>query len=325
MKNKFVTIFFDFEGQWGMPYKDEYDLKTTTNNLLQVLNKYNFKAVFNTCGVIAKVHPDIIRQFDENGHEIAIHGYVHEHLNRTELQKFELLLEQAENDIIKITGKKPLGFRAPYLNGPDFYNREVYDLFRKRGYKWSSNREIRRIEEIFRPDRLRSNIFSKITDRSHITNSGTGRKLFEILLNSRLILNENIDNITIYKDGTFTINNNSRLFPNINWLLNYKTPFYRNDILEIPVLSPFDLDLMKQTNPGNATDEEQINFTYTMLNKELNSSGAFFNYTFHEWFIGTKNRLELFDKILQDLFLNKSVKVVLAKDLTELIKPAYYE
>ena len=59
---KYTTIFFDFEGKWGMPFKANYDLRKTMLNILKILKRYHIRAVFNTCGKILEVYPNIIKK-----------------------------------------------------------------------------------------------------------------------------------------------------------------------------------------------------------------------------------------------------------------------
>ena len=73
---------------------------------------------------------------------------------RSRLSDLDRDLARVETLIGDITGTRPIGFRAPYLLGPRFYRREVYDLLADHGYRWVSNREIRYPVELLRPDRL---------------------------------------------------------------------------------------------------------------------------------------------------------------------------
>lgn len=188
---KYITIFFDFEGKWGMLYKANYYLEKIVLNILKILKRYHIKAVFCTCGKILEVHPDIIKKIDNEGHEIAFHGYMHEDLNKISIKELNQLLEKTENNFLTLTGRRLLGFRAPFLLGPNFYNEKNYQLFRKRGYKWCSNREIRFVEEIFVQHRVKGsfynpkNAFSKLISISKITSSNFCYYILFNLLNVR--------------------------------------------------------------------------------------------------------------------------------------------
>jgi peptidoglycan/xylan/chitin deacetylase (PgdA/CDA1 family) len=157
---KYITIFFDFEGKWGILCKANYDLRKTTLNILKILKRHYIKAVFNTCGKILEVYPNIIKKINRESHEMAFHGYMHEAFNKISIKELNQLLEKTENIFLALTGKRMLGFRAPFLLAPNFYNKKIYQLFRKRGYKWCSNCGINFAEEIFVQHRLRGNYLS---------------------------------------------------------------------------------------------------------------------------------------------------------------------
>jgi len=198
---KYTTIFFDFEGKWGMPFKANYDLRKTMLNILKILKRYHIRAVFNTCGKILEVYPNIIKKIDREGHEIAFHGYMHEDFNKISIKELNQLLEKTEKNFLALTGRRLLGFRAPFLMSPKLYNKKIYQLFRKRGYKWCSNRKIRFVEEIFVPHRLKGSIynpknaFSKLISISKFTSTKFGYYFLFNFLNKKLILMEDIHEV----------------------------------------------------------------------------------------------------------------------------------
>ena len=154
---KHIILTIDYEGKWGMPYISNYNLVRTTKSLLGVLKKYNVKAVFFVVGKIIEEYPLLIKEIAKEDHEISIHGYSHEHydkLSEKDLAKLSDKLHKIEISLKKLTGKRPLGFRSPFLMAPKFYTPELYKLLETHGYKWTSNRELRFAEEIFRPDRI---------------------------------------------------------------------------------------------------------------------------------------------------------------------------
>ncbi len=323
---KYVTIFFDFEGKWGMPFEAEYDLEKTTLNILKILKKYKIKAVFNTCGKIIEVFPNVIKQINKDGHEISLHGYEHEKFNKIKLKELDKLLSKSERNLINLIGKRPIGFRAPYLLGPNFYNKEIYQLFKQRGYEWCSNREIRFVEELFVQHRLKGsfynlkNIFSKIVYLSKLTKTKRGSRFLFILLNAKLILTENIKNVLNEKLIFEEIKYNLRFLRNFYWLSDYKSPILKSNILDFPVCSPLDCDLLGLPIPSQNSNKITIDYAYNCLINNFKDSKYFFNLNFHDWIIGTSNRIELFDRILNYLSHQKSVKIVLSKELLDISK-----
>ena len=73
----------------------------------------NIPASFFVPAVVAKLHPNEQRQLVSEGHEIGIHGWIHE-LNSSlpEQDERELMLRAA--DVLEeISGFRPVGMRTP--------------------------------------------------------------------------------------------------------------------------------------------------------------------------------------------------------------------
>jgi len=93
---------------WG-----EYGSRVGVPRILKLLARYGVPATFYVPAVSALLHPDEQRQVVAEGHEIGIHGYIHE-LNSALPHKAErdLLLRSADT-LEKITGVRPVGLRTP--------------------------------------------------------------------------------------------------------------------------------------------------------------------------------------------------------------------
>jgi len=87
-----------------------------TKKILELFEKYEIKATFFTLGYIADKFPDLIKEIDSKGHEIASHGYAHLDIRKTTKEEFEKDLRKSIETLQNITGKKILGFRAPYFS-----------------------------------------------------------------------------------------------------------------------------------------------------------------------------------------------------------------
>jgi len=311
---KYVTIFFDFEGKWGMPFEINYDLEKTTIKILKILKRYHVKATFNTCGKIIEVYPDIIKKIDIEGHEIAFHGYMHEDFNKISINKLNQLLEKTEKIFSSLTGKRLIGFRAPFLLAPRFYNKKIYQLFRKRGYVWCSNREIRFIEELYVHHRFKGP-FHNLKRAVFKLLPFTKQNFLFSLLNVRLILMENINKILNHNLIFENLNLNFRVFRNFYWLNYSRLPILRLNILDFPVYSPLDCDLLGYPLPSEKSDKRIIDYAYNCIIRNFQSSKHFFNLNFHDWLIGAANRYELLERIIYYLVNQESVKIILPKEL----------
>jgi len=102
----------------------------STNVILALFDKYNVKATFFVLGYIAEKFPNLIKSIHEKGHEIGSHSYYHRDLRKISKEEFEDDLLKSLTILEQLTGKKPLGFRAPYfsINHNNFW---IFDILRK--------------------------------------------------------------------------------------------------------------------------------------------------------------------------------------------------
>ena len=106
------------------------------------------------------------------------------------------------------------------------------------------------------------------------------------------------------------------LAQNLYWLLAARTPFKRGNLTEIPVLSPLDCDFLgDQIVPSEPTPQDQIEHMVQSLCREFDEAGSFFNLNFHDWIIGTSNRLEVLDRVLDYINSRPNATWVLPREL----------
>ena len=89
---------------------------TNTEKLLLLFEKYNTKATFFVLGTVAERYPELIGKIEHQGHEIATHGYAHKLVYKQTKEEFRQDLRKSMDIIAHITGKKVLGYRAPYFS-----------------------------------------------------------------------------------------------------------------------------------------------------------------------------------------------------------------
>jgi peptidoglycan-N-acetylglucosamine deacetylase len=93
---------------WG-----QYGNRVAVPRILRLLAGHGVKATFYVPAVAALIHPDEQRRVIAEGHEIGIHGWIHE-LNSVLpcAAERELMLRSADT-LEKITGKRAVGLRTP--------------------------------------------------------------------------------------------------------------------------------------------------------------------------------------------------------------------
>jgi len=84
-----------------------------TETLLDLLDEVGVRATFFVLGMAARAHPDLPARIAERGHEIACHGDGHVPVHSQSPQEFARDLRRARATIEELTGRVPVGYRAP--------------------------------------------------------------------------------------------------------------------------------------------------------------------------------------------------------------------
>jgi peptidoglycan/xylan/chitin deacetylase (PgdA/CDA1 family) len=93
----------------------EYGPRIGVPRLLGLLDHLGVPATFFVPGYIAEHHPRMVSAIVEKGHEIGLHGYLHERLAGLTEQQEEALLVRCMELLERLTGVAPVGFRAPWF------------------------------------------------------------------------------------------------------------------------------------------------------------------------------------------------------------------
>jgi hypothetical protein len=280
-----LLLCFDFEGSYGMPYAAPYNLEESATRITTQLADYDARAVFFVVGQMVEQHPEVIDAIASAGHEIGLHGYRHDDLgsyDSDQLAKFDTDLLRVESLVEGITGSRPRCFRAPYLLGPHFYRAEIYALLRAHGYRWVSNREIRYPVELLRPGRSPLNRAWRLGWRDGdpaLFHSRVGLAA----LNAGLLVKESFG---------------GSLSGRLHWLVNSHPPFLRDGMLEVPLYAPLDCDLVCLPAPQEDTPPEMLSYASAVLRSAVTAPGPLTMVTFHDWIVGSANRLSLLGDVL---------------------------
>jgi peptidoglycan-N-acetylglucosamine deacetylase len=86
----------------------------TMDKMLDILDKYNVKATFFVTGQWAELFPDDLKKIVGRGHEIGSHGY--RHIDYVKISDADVTrdLSLASDTLYRLTGQRPMLFRAPY-------------------------------------------------------------------------------------------------------------------------------------------------------------------------------------------------------------------
>ncbi len=101
--NKAVSLSFD--AAWG---------NEDTQQLIDILGKYNVKATFFVVGDWVEKYPESVKALSDAGHEIMNHSDDHAHFNRLSHDEIVANITACNEKIAEITGVTPTLFRPPY-------------------------------------------------------------------------------------------------------------------------------------------------------------------------------------------------------------------
>lgn len=97
----------------GRLSQGQYGSRVGVPRILQLLARHDIKASFFVPAVSALLHPEEQRQVVAEGHEIGMHGWIHERNSQLlERDERELMLRSADT-LERVCGKRPVGIRTP--------------------------------------------------------------------------------------------------------------------------------------------------------------------------------------------------------------------
>ena len=93
---------------WG-----QYGNRVGVPRILKLLDRHGVKATFFVPAVAALLHPDEQRRVIAEGHEIGIHGWIHELNSVLPYEAERDLMLRSADTLEKITGRRAVGLRTP--------------------------------------------------------------------------------------------------------------------------------------------------------------------------------------------------------------------
>ena len=103
---------------------------------LHLFDKFDVKATFFIVGKDAIINKNRVREIEDCGHEVANHSYNHfQHFNHLEKNKKKVEIENADQVLSDIIGKKIHGFRAPGWG----IDNSTIDILEENDYSYDSS------------------------------------------------------------------------------------------------------------------------------------------------------------------------------------------
>ncbi|PPR24767.1 MAG: Peptidoglycan deacetylase [Alphaproteobacteria bacterium MarineAlpha10_Bin3] len=101
------------ESSPGKLSQGEYSSRVGVRRIVRLLDKYDIRATFFVPAVCAMLHPEEQRHLAGAGHEIGIHGWIHERNSELPPADERELQMRAADVLEKISGVRPVGIRTP--------------------------------------------------------------------------------------------------------------------------------------------------------------------------------------------------------------------
>ena len=99
------VVALSFDAAWG---------NEDTQQLIDILGKYNIKVTFFVVGEWVDKYPESVKALSDAGHEVMNHSNDHAHFNSLSAEEIAANINACSDKIEAITGVRPTLFRPPY-------------------------------------------------------------------------------------------------------------------------------------------------------------------------------------------------------------------
>ena len=108
-----------------------------TPRLLDILKERGIKATFFVVGQNAAEYPDVLLRMAGEGHEIANHSWSHPALTKLGAEGLRKQIENTNDAIATVTGKRPVLMRPPYGATSSILNKRLSEEYGLKVILWS--------------------------------------------------------------------------------------------------------------------------------------------------------------------------------------------
>lgn len=125
----------DGETSPGRMAQGEYGARAGVPRILELLRRYEAPASFYIPAVCALLRPDEVPTYVEQGHEVAVHGWIHERNTLLSHEQELDLLGRATDVLERQAGTRPVGIRTPSWD----FSESTLDVIRELGFIYDSS------------------------------------------------------------------------------------------------------------------------------------------------------------------------------------------
>ena len=114
-------------------------LARQTDALLALLDELQARATFFVLGMAARAHPELLDRIVAAGHEIGCHGDAHLPVHAQTPDEFGADLRAARATIAELTGRTPVGYRAPAFSITAASKDWAYRVLAEQGFAYDAS------------------------------------------------------------------------------------------------------------------------------------------------------------------------------------------
>lgn len=119
----------------GSLAQGEYGSRSAVPRILDMLARHEIPTSFYVPAVSALLHPKDIDAYVEGGHEVAVHGWIHERNTQLAYEAELDLMGRATDTLEKLSGTRPIGVRTPSWD----FSHSTLDVIRELGLVYDSS------------------------------------------------------------------------------------------------------------------------------------------------------------------------------------------
>ena len=115
--------------------RGEYGTRVAAPRILNLLSRFDIRASFFIPAVSALLHPAEVKSYVDAGHELALHGWIHERNTELPAGVERDLTFRAADTLERLTGTRPVGIRTPSWD----FSADTLGIIRELGLAYDSS------------------------------------------------------------------------------------------------------------------------------------------------------------------------------------------
>ena len=134
--NDTITIARNEVPSIGAMSQGEYGARVGLRRVVDLMDRHEIPASFFIPAVSLVLRPDMVDVIQESGrHEFGVHGWIHELNTALDAETERDLVNRATNYLEDVTGRRPVGYRAPSWN----FSPATLNILRAQGFLYDSS------------------------------------------------------------------------------------------------------------------------------------------------------------------------------------------